>query len=87
MLPHEGTEVKEVELSPGDRLLLFTDGIYEALDPNGREFERENLARFLEQRGGVPVSEALDQLLERVRVHCAGRPFDDDATALLIERE
>jgi len=87
ILPQEGTEVKEVELSPGDRLLVFTDGIYEALDPSGREFERENLARFLEQSGDVPVSEALDQLLERVRAHCAGRPVDDDATVLLIERE
>jgi len=87
MLPHDGTEVKEAVLNSGDRLLVFTDGIYEALDPNGREFERENLARFLEQSGDIPVSEALERLLERVRVHRAGRPFDDDATVLLIERE
>jgi sigma-B regulation protein RsbU (phosphoserine phosphatase) len=87
MLPHDGTEVREIEFNSGDRLLAFTDGIYEVLDPNGREFERDNLAVFLEESREVPVSRALDQLLDRVRVHCAGRPFDDDATVLLIERE
>ena len=87
MLPHDTTEVREIELSSGDRLLAFTDGIYEVLDPSGREFERDSLAIFLEESRELPLSQALDQLLDRVRVHCAGRPFDDDATVLLIERE
>jgi sigma-B regulation protein RsbU (phosphoserine phosphatase) len=87
LFPHDATGVQEIELSSKDRLLAFTDGVYEALDPNGRELERHNLVSYLEQSGKLPVSEALDQLLERVRAHCAGRPFDDDATVLLIERE
>ena len=41
----------------------------------------------VEQSGKVPVTLAFDQLLTRVQEHFAGRPFNDDATVLLVERE
>ncbi|HEV3459294.1 MAG TPA: hypothetical protein VHG32_22285, partial [Thermoanaerobaculia bacterium] len=35
---------------------------------------------------GLPLTDALDALLDRIRIHCAGRPLDDDVTLLLVER-
>ncbi len=86
LLPSETTEVREIAMKPGDRILAFTDGIYEVLDPKNQEFERSSLATFLEESRDLAVPEALDGLLIRLREHCAGRPFDDDATVMLIER-
>ena len=84
---NENDEIREIETKPGDRILGFTDGIYEALDPTDQEFERSSLATFLEQSHNLAVPDSLDDLLKRVREHCAGRPFNDDATLLIIERE
>lgn len=86
-LPRENNEIREIETKPGERILGFTDGIYEALDPTDREFERSSLETYLEESHNLPVPEALDGLLKRVREHCAGRPFNDDATVWVIERE
>ena len=86
-LTRENNEIREIETKPGDRILAFTDGIYEALDPADREFERSSLVTYLDESHNLPVPDALDGLLKRVREHCAGRPFDDDVTVWILERE
>jgi sigma-B regulation protein RsbU (phosphoserine phosphatase) len=86
LLPQEATEVRELEIETGDRILTFTDGIYEVRDPSDREYERAGIIEFMRTHGDSSVSDTLDRLLDDVRRHGAGRPFDDDVTALLIER-
>ena len=72
-----------VELMAGDRLLLFTDGITEAADANGREFEEERIAAFANENRLLAASELTRQLLEQVTMFCEGQ-FQDDATLLVI---
>jgi serine phosphatase RsbU (regulator of sigma subunit) len=73
-------------LHPGDRLLLYTDGLVETQDPAGREFGFEDLKRtFLETRS-LSIAQALDHLLRRLDEHRAGRPLEDDVTLVLVER-
>ena len=67
----------------GDRLLLFTDGITEAADANGREFEEERIAAFANENRLLAASELTRQLLEQVTMFCEGQ-FQDDATLLVI---
>jgi sigma-B regulation protein RsbU (phosphoserine phosphatase) len=76
----------EIAMAPGDRLLVYTDGASEACGPAGEELGVEGLTDALAASRGLPLTDALDALLDRVRVHCAGRPLDDDVTLLLIER-
>jgi sigma-B regulation protein RsbU (phosphoserine phosphatase) len=76
----------EIVLRPGDRLLAYTDGASEACDPNDEELGAAGLAAALADCRALPLADALDGLLERIRVHCAGRSLDDDVTLLLIER-
>ena len=73
----------EIELRPGDRLVMFTDGISEAVDGEGVEFGEKRMAEL--SRGARQLSaEALRRrLLERVTEFCAGR-FEDDVTVLVV---
>jgi phosphoserine phosphatase RsbU/P len=73
----------EIELSEGDRLLLFTDGVTEVRDSEGEEFGEERLIDLLS--GDVePDAKALrDRIVQEV-VSFSGGEFQDDATLLVL---
>ncbi|OHV41512.1 MULTISPECIES: PP2C family protein-serine/threonine phosphatase [Pseudofrankia] len=73
-------------LEPGDRLLLYTDGVTEARDASGREF---GLGRFVDfvvrhHADGLVVSETLRRLMRALLDHHHGR-LQDDATVVFVE--
>ncbi|NHC14551.1 PP2C family protein-serine/threonine phosphatase [Motilibacter deserti] len=74
---------EDLSLAHGERLLLFTDGIVEARDAEGRFFELERAVREI---GASASREAvLDLLLDAVDAHSGGARGDDTAV-LLVER-
>ncbi|MFC4530680.1 PP2C family protein-serine/threonine phosphatase [Sphaerisporangium dianthi] len=74
------------QLQPGDRLLLYTDGITEARGPHGREFGLTRFTDFIirHNAAGLPVPETLRRLVHSV-LDYHGRQLQDDATVLLAE--
>jgi len=72
-----------VDLSSGDRLLLFTDGITEAEGPHGEEFGMERVATFAEDYAADSAASMNRQLLAEVTEFCAAQ-FHDDATLLVL---
>lgn len=77
---------REVAVDPGERVLLYTDGVFEARNPADQELGLDRLSRAFADCRDLPAEETLDALMGLVRDHCAGRPVDDDVTLLLIER-
>jgi serine phosphatase RsbU (regulator of sigma subunit)/catechol 2,3-dioxygenase-like lactoylglutathione lyase family enzyme len=59
--------VNECELLPGDLLALYTDGITEAMDSDGKEFGEHNLLDRLRQLRSLPCRAALEAITEEVR--------------------
>ncbi len=72
-----------IGLSPGDRLLLFTDGITEASGSNGQEFGEENLATLANANRASSASGLSSRVLAEVTDFCSGQ-FHDDATLLVV---
>ena len=76
-------EDSTVELSPGDMLMLFTDGITEAMDPNGEEFGEERLIQVARNTREQSIEDLTVQLLGSAQEFCSFR-MRDDATLILI---
>ena len=75
---------ESVRMEPGDFLVLFSDGVSEAFDPDGAEFED---ARILESIAGAPSREApvqMEHLLSSVKKFTRGAPQSDDVTVLVV---
>ncbi|MDI1460700.1 PP2C family protein-serine/threonine phosphatase [Catellatospora sp. KI3] len=79
-------DVGEENLEPGDRLLLFSDGVVEARNRAGEPFGEQRLADLAEraQLAKLPAPETLRQLARRV-VEFPQGPVRDDATLMLVE--
>ncbi len=72
-----------VQLNPGDRLLLFTDGITEAGLPGGEEFGEQRLVAGAQSNAGKSSCELKSRLLDEVKQFCASQ-LRDDATLIVI---
>lgn len=81
-----GEAVAELSLEPGDRVLLYTDGVVEARSPDGEEFGVERLADLFvrESASGLLASEVLRRMVKAGLDFQGGR-LRDDATLLLLE--
>ena len=86
LLDRSSSEVDELALQAGERLLLFSDGMYEVLNEDDDEWGVDGLASALKETAAVGIADALDAIQERMLAHAAGRPLDDDATMVLVER-
>lgn len=79
-------EALQISLQPGDRLLMFTDGLAEAPTSAGEPLGYAALAGLMQLDGGAaPLLAWLDDVLERVRAR-TGAVLEDDWTALVLER-
>jgi serine phosphatase RsbU (regulator of sigma subunit) len=74
------------QLQPGDRLLLYTDGVTEARDATGREFGVDRFVDFVlrHHADGLAVPETLRRLMHALLDYHHGQ-LQDDATVLFME--
>jgi serine phosphatase RsbU (regulator of sigma subunit) len=73
-------------IDPGDVLVLYSDGITEAEDPEGRPFEETGLEGVIEGNVGASPSEIGARVLTAVEAHAKQSRFVDDLTILILKR-
>ena len=76
-------ESKSIPLKPGDRLLLYTDGIVEARNDAGQLFGDRSLSNALKDTKLLSAAEAVDHLLATVQRWAKSQ--DDDLTVLICD--
>ena len=77
----------EAVLGPGDRLLLYTDGLTEAANPADEEFGDARLLAALEARRGANGSSLIADVIAEVLRFCGPARPRDDMTLLSLTRE
>lgn len=75
-------QIEIQELQPGDRILLYSDGVLEARDPGGDEFGMQRLQSILSQN--LPAEVILDYINREVTRFRGSRGQSDDVTMLEI---
>ena len=86
MMPVASYTEHESRLEPGDLLLLYTDGLTEAEDPDEEEFGVERVSEVVSKLERPSAEAACKALFEAVEIHTCGQPLHDDATLLVVER-
>jgi sigma-B regulation protein RsbU (phosphoserine phosphatase) len=81
----ENTEYQDTEyiLNPGDRIVLYTDGVTEALGPKGAFFGKGRLMQAIAHGGDSPDG-VLAAVSKAVAAYSAGVPQSDDLTMVCL---
>ena len=78
-------ESPTISLEKDDIIVLFTDGITEAMDKNGNEFSDERLEKLSLQSSGLTVSEIIEKIRISVTEFAAGTVQSDDITLMVVK--
>lgn len=72
-------------IHPGETVLIYTDGVSEAMNPKGELYGEKRVREFLRKSKGN-AAEIGKALLSDVRAHAAGRSQNDDITIMVFSR-
>lgn len=78
-------EVVERQIDPGDIFTLITDGVDEAMDPDGNLYSKDRVIEFI-RNGSTNPDELGKDMLADVRAHANGRDQNDDITIMVFGR-
>lgn len=80
-------EESEVELRPGDLVVIFTDGVTEAENASDDQYGDERLEEFVIASRDETTDEISRRLIDDITKFTKGAPQSDDITLLLLKRE
>ncbi len=87
ILANQDYAVQRVQISPGDKLIAFSDGITEAMNAAGELFDDTRLLATIHAYGLQPAAELVQTIVQATEIHVAGAPQADDMTLLVVGRD
>ena len=83
-LPDQHYPMSEpIQLAPGDSIVLLSDGVMETGDADDEMFGSEGVLEVMRGERGRSAKELVEQIYEAVLGHSAGRPQEDDISAII----
>ena len=71
-------------LHPSDLFVFCSDGVFEAMDPQGQEFTAARLLDVVTRVRNLPTRDVVDEIFGAVEAFRAGAPPNDDMTAVAV---
>lgn len=78
---------KKVELQKGDIIVMYTDGLIEAVKSTGRHFDVKEIRHFIKANKASSAEEMVGGLCRQAIDPCKGRALRDDVTIVVIKAE
>lgn len=85
--PEAKYESASVTLGPSDWLMVFTDGLVEAVNAHDEEFDEPRVLSALAMESSNTPQQLLDRLMASVDLFVGSTPQHDDITCLLVKAE
>ena len=85
ILEQPGVAEETCELASGDLVMMYTDGITEAVDAYDEQFGIDRLEEITRNSGGLTAAEISGRVLTAVKTFAAGQPQFDDMTVVVIK--
>jgi sigma-B regulation protein RsbU (phosphoserine phosphatase) len=82
ILPNLTFQEQSFRLDSGDALLMYSDGVTEAVNPAGEDFGEQRLAELLRENRRQPAQAIVDAVCDAVQNFAAGQPPADDITVV-----
>jgi sigma-B regulation protein RsbU (phosphoserine phosphatase) len=76
----------DIQLRPNDTMLIYTDGVSEAVNVHGKQYGADRLAFHLSGNHRLKPSDLIASLLEEMRAHRGKAHRTDDVTVMAIQR-
>ena len=83
-VPEPHYQERRLQLEPGDRLYLYSDGIDEARNDAKELFGSDRVVHAIGQHRSLSLKDSVMRVMKAAESH-AGRPFEDDVSALAVE--
>jgi sigma-B regulation protein RsbU (phosphoserine phosphatase) len=81
--PYHQVPVTDIRLEPGDRVLLYTDGVSERFNTDKQPYGEERLCRQIERPDADGPAAVISGIMQDLEDFSAGRPADDDQTLVM----
>ena len=79
-------ENETISFSPGDTLVMYTDGLIEAMNVKEEEFEFSRLIKTLQENITHTSQQLKEKIIQRVKQHIGSNPLSDDFTLVISRR-
>jgi sigma-B regulation protein RsbU (phosphoserine phosphatase) len=79
-------ETSEIALSPGDLLLLYTDGVLDIFNNEGEDFGIERLKEEVRKSGGMNAKHLIERIIKTTKEFSGKNFFTDDFTLIVVRR-
>jgi serine phosphatase RsbU (regulator of sigma subunit) len=86
LLPMADYDSREITLGLGETLVMYTDGITEAINPEEEEYDSVGLEAVCLGHRDLPLAELADTIEEDLERFASGVPFADDRTLVMLRR-
>lgn len=85
LMPDVLYEFETIQLQPNEKIVMFTDGVTEAMNEKEEQFEEPRLEKLLQSRSELSAKECTELIAQEVKIFEGTAPQSDDITVVVIK--